>query len=169
MVKKAVFPVVSEKALTKAARNMEEWQKRREEYTKHEVYYIEDSQNITFIPGGTTPLRRKLVYDKTSGKLLAILPLGENVKLIDDLEVEKELLNAIIQHPIRAFNKGIFLRKLCFDGRADCLCDLLEVMHGHNIPRSVIPNRTKKENKGDYESRKQQYLNMLFGLVISYG
>lgn len=145
------------------------WLKTREEYKKHEVYYIEDNQMITFIPGGTRPLRRKWIYDKTSGKLLVSRPMSkcQNIEFVDDSE-SIQALDAIIQHPIRAMHKGIFLRRLHGCGLPDHYNDLLEVMNGYNLPKS-INDAGKKESIKSHKKRKQQYLDMLFDLVVSEG
>jgi len=169
MAKRDISTAPSEEKLIEAAQRLEEWKKRRKEYEEHEVYYIEDNQEIMFIPGGCKLLRRKCVYDQTTKKLLIIPSLdSENVKRVKDPEVMKKL-DELIQHRIRSLNRGIFIRKLYPSGLPDYYCDLLEVMHGYDIPRGIDPETMKEESKWHYQRRKQQYLNMIFDLVISRG
>ena len=157
----AVSTVKPKEELRKLSTTLPEWR----EYDIHEVYYVEDNQEIIFIPGYTKLLRRKCVYDKTSKKLLVSPPLEENVKRVKEPAAMKEL-DKLIQHPIRSFQRGIFIRRL---HPSTHYYYLLEVMHGHDIPRVINPKTGEQESKYRYGRRKQQYLNMIFKQVISQG
>jgi len=145
------------------AKILADYTRRQEEYQQHQVYYIEEGQLIVYIPGGTQHHRVKYIYDQADKIALIKEPLKKNVKLLRDRDTLKKL-EEVIQHRIKALNKGTFVREFQYSTR---LFDLLEVMHGYNIPKGIDPQSEKEESENRYQARKQDYLNHLFDFVIS--
>ena len=152
----------------KSLRQLAEQHERLIGREKNQVYFIEDNEEMIFIPGGRRLLRKKYIYDPTSKMLVVLRPLRENVEIVKDQKMMKKL-DKIIQHPVQSLHKGIFVRQFDSSRFYPDYFYLLQAVHGCTIPRTIDPKTGKKETMKRYNERKQQYLNYLFQSVISEG
>jgi hypothetical protein len=133
---------------------------REREYRLHDIYFVEDNEEKLFIPGGKKLVRRKFVYDHTS-RIALVLHYGENdVKSVGE-EAVLNKLDRLVKHQIRAFKRGIFIRRMNYP-EISVLRSLLDIMHDWDVLLGGI-------KPDSYAKRKQEYLNMLFDLAISEG
>ncbi len=133
-----------------------------DEFLKHDIYHVQEWQEVIFIPGGTKLFRIHCIFDATTGKALMKRHNGK-IKLVEEGKEIKKMHRAV-DHQIRSFRNGVFVRKLRLE-RSSLLFDLfLFISCRSDLIMSIM---RPIERKKDYLKRREEYMELIFDNVIN--
>lgn len=140
--------------------------KEREEFWKkiksHNIYHIQDWQEVNFIPGGRYLLRSHYIFDADGGKAF-FRDHGNRVSLISD-EKEIKRLGKIVSRQVKYFREGVFTRRLPSE---HCYPRLFELMLIMNDKFYLISRSFSPEKESERKRSEEQAIKILFDLIIS--
>jgi hypothetical protein len=154
-------PGVPRKIFEQAAKEWKERQRLEKEYKTHDVFHIQDWQEVVFIPGGTRLLRTQGIFDATTGKAF-IKKWNKEIGLIEGGK-EAENFRRILKHPRKSAAEGKFARRLILSPLTH-LVDLLLII---NQEADLVMRPSKGQNLKDFKKNMDQFIGMVFDLVIN--